>query len=109
MKRSIRRDQVKSRLDFGASDNIPCNSEMAAGPDMTSTSESEKEGDIFDMDLSSLDALGVGFNLSELLYDFDLDGDGIDHSCQPTLHSSPDSFSGYSYLPRPDLFLVSLI
>ncbi|XP_049408619.1 uncharacterized protein LOC125871947 isoform X2 [Solanum stenotomum] len=94
MKRSIRRDQVKSRLDFGASDNIPCNSEMAAGPDMTSTSESEKEGDIFDIDLPSLDALGVGFNLSELLYDFDLDGEGIGHSCQPTLHSSPDSFSG---------------
>ncbi|KAL3357912.1 hypothetical protein AABB24_015169, partial [Solanum stoloniferum] len=94
MKRSIRRDQVKSRLDFGASDNIPCNSEMAVGPDMTSTSESEKEGDIFDIDLPSLDALGVGFNLSELLYDFDLDGEGIDHSCQPTFHSSPDSFSG---------------
>ncbi|CAN4106064.1 unnamed protein product [Withania somnifera] len=94
VKRSIRRDQVKSRLDFDASDNMPCNSEMTAGPDMISTSESEKEGDIFDLDLPNLDALGVDFNLSELLFDFGLDGEGIDHSCHPTLHSSPDSFSG---------------
>ncbi|KAF3619198.1 Cysteine-rich RLK (RECEPTOR-like protein kinase) 8 [Capsicum annuum] len=101
LKRSIRRDQVKSRLDFDASDNMPCNSEMAAGPDMISTSESEKEGDIFDLDLPNLDALGVDFNLSELLFDFDIDGEGVDHSCQPILHSSPDSFSGYSHLPCP--------
>lgn len=104
LKRSIRRDQVKSRLDFGALDNIPCKSEMASGPDMISTSESEKEGDIFDLDLPNLDALGLGFNLSELLYDFDLAGEGIDHPCQTILHSSPDSFSGYSYLPHPDFF-----
>ncbi|KAJ8551076.1 hypothetical protein K7X08_000446 [Anisodus acutangulus] len=94
VKRSIRRDQVKSRLDFDASDSMPCNSEMAAGVDMISTSESEKGGDFFDLDLPNLDALGVDFNLSELLVDFDLDGEGIDYSCQETLHSSPDSFSG---------------
>ncbi|CAN4115977.1 unnamed protein product [Withania somnifera] len=97
LKRSIRRDQVKSRLDFDASDNMPCNSEMAAGLDMISTSESEKEGDIFDLDLPNLDALGVDFNLSELLFDFGLDGEGIGHSCQPAFHSSPDSFSGSPY------------
>ncbi|XP_060206233.1 cell wall protein RBR3-like [Lycium barbarum] len=94
LKRPIRRDQVKSRLDFDAPDNMPCNSEMTAGPDMISTSESEKEGDVFDLDLPNLDALGVDFNLSELLFDFGLDGEGIDYSCQETLHSSPDSFSG---------------
>ncbi|KAK4342807.1 hypothetical protein RND71_038623 [Anisodus tanguticus] len=73
---------------------MQCNSEMAAGTDMISTSESEKEGDIFYLDLPNLDALGVDFNLSEQLFDFDLDGEGIDYSCQETLHSSPDSFSG---------------
>lgn len=94
LKRPIKRDQVKSRLDFDASDNIPCNSEMASGSDMISTSDSEKEGDIFDLDLPNLDALGMDFNLSELLVDFDLDGEGIDYSCQQTLDSSPDTFSG---------------
>ncbi|KAM3204909.1 cell wall protein RBR3 isoform X2 [Capsicum annuum] len=96
LKRSVKRDQVKGRLDFDASD-IPSSSEVPQVPDRISTSDSEKEGDIFDLDLPNFDLLGADFNLSELLYHFDIDGQGIDHSCQDKLDISPDTISGSPY------------
>ncbi|XP_009626216.1 cell wall protein RBR3-like isoform X1 [Nicotiana tomentosiformis] len=96
LKRPVKRDQVKGRLNFDASD-IPSSSEMPQIPDMISTSESEKEGDIFDLDFPNLDALGANFSFSELLRDFDIDGQGIDYSCQDKLDFSPYSFSGSPY------------
>ncbi|XP_015165065.1 uncharacterized protein [Solanum tuberosum] len=94
--RSVRRDQVKGRLDFDASD-IPSCSEAPQVPDRISTSDSEKEGDTFDLDLSNLDLLGENFNLSELLHHFDIDVQGVDHSCQDKLDFSPESFSWSPY------------
>lgn len=86
--RSNAKDHVKGRLDFGASD-VPMMMTENQTSDGTSTSESEKEGDILDMDFFSMD-----FNLSELLVDFDIDGEGLGLSSQHVLHSSPDSHSG---------------
>ncbi|KAJ8533844.1 hypothetical protein K7X08_007168 [Anisodus acutangulus] len=94
--RPVKRDHVKSRLDFDASD-IPSSSEVPQVPDRISTFDSEKEGYIFVLDLPNLDLLGTNFNLSELLRDFDIDGQGIDHSFQDKLDFSPDSFSGSPY------------
>lgn len=96
-KRSVKRDQVKGRLDFDVSD-IPSSSEVPQVSHRVSTSDSEKEGDIFDLDLPNFDLLGENFSLSELLYHFDIDGQVIDHSSQDKLDFSPDSFSGYTFL-----------
>uniref|UniRef100_A0A5B6YVR8 Putative DNA double-strand break repair rad50 ATPase isoform 2 n=1 Tax=Davidia involucrata TaxID=16924 RepID=A0A5B6YVR8_DAVIN len=71
---------------------MPTNSEKRLA-DGISASQSYKEVENFDFDLPNLDALGVDFSLSELLVDFDLDGEGINYSCQPTL-GSPGSLSG---------------
>ncbi|XP_059667899.1 uncharacterized protein LOC132313229 isoform X2 [Cornus florida] len=91
LKRLGIRDHVKGRLDFDGSD-MPVNSEKPI-IDEVPTSQSNNDLDIFDFDLPNLDALGVDFCLSELLVDFDLDGEGINYSCQPA-SGSPDSLSG---------------
>ncbi|CAN4126202.1 unnamed protein product [Withania somnifera] len=96
LKRSVKRDQVKGRLDFDASD-VPSCSEVPQVPDRNSKSDSEKEGDIFDLDLPNFDLLDADFNLSELLYHFDIDGQRNDHSCQCKVDFSPDSISGSPY------------
>ncbi|KAI3447743.1 hypothetical protein Pfo_004408 [Paulownia fortunei] len=91
-KRSNMKDHVKGRLDFGASD-MPMTPENQT-PDGTSTSESEKNGDILDMDFPNLDALGLDFNLSEFLVDLDIEGQGMGLSSQQVLGSSATSHTG---------------
>ncbi|XP_021290024.1 uncharacterized protein LOC110420932 [Herrania umbratica] len=95
LKRLGKRDHVKGRLDFDGSDatvNVdkPITNE-------TSTSESEMDADIFDLDLPSLDAFGANFSFSELLVDLDLGCEGIGYPCQPTLGPSADALSGSSH------------
>ncbi|XWS59906.1 hypothetical protein CRYUN_Cryun08bG0162100 [Craigia yunnanensis] len=95
LKRLGRRDHVKSRLDFDGSDatvNVdkPITNE-------TSTSESEMDADLFDLDLPNLDAFGANFSFSELLVDLDLGCEGIDYPSQPTLCTSADALSGSSH------------
>ncbi|EOY07329.1 DNA double-strand break repair rad50 ATPase, putative isoform 1 [Theobroma cacao] len=95
LKRLGKRDHVKGRLDFDGSDaavNVdkPVTNE-------TSTSESEIDADIFDLDLPSLDAFGANFSFSELLVDLDLGCEGIGYPCQPTLGPSADALSGSSH------------
>lgn len=92
MKRSYMKDHVKGRLDFGTSE-MPMIPEKQT-PDGTSTSESEKEGDILDLDFNNLDVFGSDFNLSEFLLDFDIDTEGLGVSSN---QASPDSHSGYFY------------
>ncbi|XP_031128890.1 uncharacterized protein LOC116030715 [Ipomoea triloba] len=84
-----KRDHVKGRLDFDASDMPSCSNALSFGG--ASTSESD-EGEMFDLDLATLDALGADFNLSELLVDFDLDGGNY---CSPhqDMGSSPEPLS----------------
>ncbi|XWS67174.1 hypothetical protein CRYUN_Cryun05aG0264500 [Craigia yunnanensis] len=95
LKRLGKRDHVKSRLDFDGSDatvNVdkPITNE-------TSTSESEMDADLFDLDLPNLDAFGANFSFSELLVDLDLGCEGIGCACQPTLGTSADALSGSSH------------
>ncbi|CAH9130580.1 unnamed protein product [Cuscuta epithymum] len=84
----IMRDHVKGRLDFDASDVPSCSTMVLSTPGGTSTSESD--GEIFDLDL---DALGMDFNLSELLGDFDLGVEGNYCSPQPDKSSSSEALS----------------
>ncbi|EYU26633.1 hypothetical protein MIMGU_mgv1a020719mg [Erythranthe guttata] len=58
--------------------------------DGTTTSESEKDGDVVDLDFPNLDTL-VDFNLSEFLVDLDIEGQELCLSSQKALDSSPDS------------------
>ncbi|KAF5953682.1 hypothetical protein HYC85_006538 [Camellia sinensis] len=94
LNRLNKRDHVKGRLDFDGSDT-PKNSWKPI-PDGISLSDSNKEGEIFDLDLPNLDAFGIDFSLSELLVDFDLGGE---FSCSSLLDSSPNSHSGSPHEP----------
>ncbi|XP_057498143.1 uncharacterized protein LOC130782758 [Actinidia eriantha] len=89
LKRHNKRDHVKGRLDFDGS-GATMNS-VQPNPDGITVSESGKEEDIFDLDLSTLDALGADFSLNELLVDFNFDGE---FSCQPNRGSLLNSHSG---------------
>lgn len=91
MNRLNMRDHVKGRLDFDTSDCEPDQGNRL--PDDISVLKSDKDGDIFDLDLPNFDVLGVDFSFSELLGDFDPDGD---FSSQPAVDSSPSSHSGYN-------------
>ncbi|KAE9455540.1 hypothetical protein C3L33_12527, partial [Rhododendron williamsianum] len=88
------RDHVKGRLDFDSSNTLM----NSANPnsDGSSVSESDKEGDMFDLDLPNLDFLGGDFSLSELLVDFNFDGD---FSCQPAMDTFSNSHSGSPHEP----------
>lgn len=96
-----KRDHVRSRLDFDAADNMPESLNTHALPNETSTSESEKELDIFDIDFPNLDAFGMDFSFTEMLSELDLPCEGIDFSCHhPASTSSPssvDNASGYCF------------
>lgn len=92
MTRSNKKDHVKGRLDFGSS-NMPIIAKNQT-PDVTATSETDREGDILDLDFPNLDALGLDFNLSKLLVDFDLGGEGLDFSSQQATSYTPDSSTG---------------
>ncbi|XVF76748.1 hypothetical protein PTKIN_Ptkin13bG0291400 [Pterospermum kingtungense] len=95
MKRVGMRDHVKSRLDFDGSD-AAVNVDNPI-PNETSTSESEIDADLFDLDLPNLDAFGANFSFSELLVDLDLGCEGIGYPCQPPLGTSADALSGSSH------------
>ncbi|KAF8042053.1 hypothetical protein BT93_A0601 [Corymbia citriodora subsp. variegata] len=90
LKRLHRREHVKGRLDFDNPD-MPTSSgkEQADNP---STSQSQSDVDIFDIDFPNLEAFGVSF--SEFLVDFDFDCDGVNVSSQPTSDASPETISG---------------
>ncbi|KAJ9545290.1 LOW QUALITY PROTEIN: hypothetical protein OSB04_024997, partial [Centaurea solstitialis] len=89
-----KRDHVKGRLDFDGSEMAAVNSAEMITSDENTGSPSEIEDNAFDFDLPNLDCLGVDFNLTDLLGDFDLDGDRLDYFCQPATGSSPESLSG---------------
>ncbi|KAF2297042.1 hypothetical protein GH714_016018 [Hevea brasiliensis] len=96
-KRLTKRENVKGRLDFDGSD-VTANLDKPI-VDEISTSESDKEGDIFDIDLPNLDAFGANF-FSELLVDLDLGFEGIGCPCQPLLGPPADTVSGSSHESR---------
>ncbi|KAJ6750237.1 hypothetical protein OIU85_000835 [Salix viminalis] len=63
LKRICNSDYVKGRLDFDGS-NAAVNLDESVDNEF-STSESDKEGDIFDLDLPGLDMFGANFSFSE--------------------------------------------
>ncbi|KAJ8753852.1 hypothetical protein K2173_000106 [Erythroxylum novogranatense] len=94
LKRLGKRDHVKGRLDFDGSDAALISDKPTV--EEMSTSESDKELDIFDMDLPNLDAFGPNFSFSELLVDLDLGFEGIGCPCEPVVGAS-DTVSGSSH------------
>ncbi|KAJ4834739.1 hypothetical protein Tsubulata_012568 [Turnera subulata] len=98
LKRIGMRDNVKGRLDFDGSDATM--SLDKPNVDMPSTSEANKDGDIFDMDLPNLDELGPNFSFSQLLLDLGIELGGTECPCQPVVDASPDTTSGSSQESR---------
>lgn len=90
LKRPNKRDHVKGRLNFDAHDTQTTPEELH--PDEISPSDCVRETGFLDLDLPNFDALG-DINLSELLVDFDLHGEGISYSCKQATDSSPGSSS----------------
>ncbi|XP_058000109.1 uncharacterized protein LOC110672608 isoform X2 [Hevea brasiliensis] len=105
-KRLSMRENVKGRLDFDGSD-VTANLDKPI-VDEISTSESDKEGDIFDIDLPNLDAFGANF-FSELLVDLDLGFEGIGCPCQPLLGPPADTVSGSSHESRDGRLVVDQV
>ncbi|MCL7029764.1 hypothetical protein MKW94_025730 [Papaver nudicaule] len=73
VKRLSKREHVKGRLDFDSS-NVTTSLEPS--PAEVSTSGTDGEGDMFDMDVPNFDIFGADFSLSELL--------NIDYNCEGT-------------------------
>ncbi|KAF1883850.1 hypothetical protein Lal_00038342 [Lupinus albus] len=90
-----KRDHVRSRLDFAASDMPESLDKPLPNEISTSTPLSEKELNILDIDFPNLDALGMDY-FTEILDDFDFTCDGIDFSCHTTSNPSKDHASGSS-------------
>ncbi|OVA17718.1 hypothetical protein BVC80_1835g94 [Macleaya cordata] len=74
LKRLGKRDHVKGRLDFDAS-NVPTSLDIPMTSEV-STSGASGGGDIFDIDIPNFDIFGADFSLSELLVDIDFDCEG---------------------------------
>lgn len=106
MKRQCKRDHVKGRLDFDDSDGATNSDKPIVGE--ISTSESGREVDIFDIDFPNLDALG-DFSFSEMLGELDLDLEGVDYTCHPTLGSSFNTISGYCFSSSLLYFLFTSV
>lgn len=103
-KRFSKRENVKGRLDFDGTHLT--NSFDTPILDEISTSESDKEADIFDIDFVNFEAFGASF--SELLVDLDLGLEGLDCPCQPIsempLDNSPRYFLFVHIFKYPSLF-----
>ncbi|VVB16486.1 unnamed protein product [Arabis nemorensis] len=74
LKMSSKRDHVKGRLNFDDTEatmhlDAPATAELVS---TSSSSGSETETDLFDMDFSNIDLLSESFSFSELLVDFDI-------------------------------------
>ncbi|CAN8316978.1 unnamed protein product [Cochlearia groenlandica] len=79
-----KRDHVKGRLNFDDAEatmnlDAPSTREVVSA----SSSGSEAEADLFDIDFSNIDLLSENFPFSELLVDFDLDCEGMSDPCLP--------------------------
>ncbi|CAA7052202.1 unnamed protein product [Microthlaspi erraticum] len=99
-----KRNHVKGRLNFDDTEatmhfDAPLNGDNLVS---ASSSGSEAETDLFDLDFSNIDLLSENFPFSELLFDFDLGCEGMTDPCLPQSNfhietasgSSPESMSG---------------
>ncbi|XP_010517077.1 PREDICTED: myosin-M heavy chain isoform X1 [Camelina sativa] len=84
LKMSSKRDHVKGRLNFDDTEaTMHLDAPAAADMVPTSSSGSEAEADLFDIDFSNIDLLSEDFSFSELLVDFDLGCQGMPDPCLP--------------------------
>jgi hypothetical protein len=74
--KSTKREHVKGKLNFDATDSRPGPSEQLIC-DKASTSSDEDKQDDFDIDFTNLDIFDGDFSFSELLLDLDLDTEGV--------------------------------
>ncbi|XP_039793145.1 IQ motif and SEC7 domain-containing protein 2-like isoform X2 [Panicum virgatum] len=79
--KSTKREHVKGKLNFDATDSRPGPSEQLIC-DKASTSSDEDKQDDFDIDFTNLDIFDGDFSFSELLLDLDLDLDTEGVHCQ---------------------------
>ncbi|RZC78421.1 hypothetical protein C5167_003845 [Papaver somniferum] len=103
LKRLSKREHVKGRLDFDSA-NVTTSLEPSTAE--VSTSGTDGEGDMFDMDVPNFDIFGADFSLSELLVDIDYNCEGTGLSTDfssGTIHeygnSSLDENQSISELP----------
>ncbi|KAI4356562.1 hypothetical protein L6164_000577 [Bauhinia variegata] len=101
----IKRDHVRSRLYFDGSD-MPEN--LDKSNNKVSTSEPEKEVDIFGIDFPSFEALEMDFSFTEMLGDLDLHCEGIDFSCDLTSSPSNDDAPGSPHKCEPNQVISEL-
>ncbi|XP_061336655.1 uncharacterized protein LOC133283757 [Gastrolobium bilobum] len=90
-----KRDHVRSRLEFDATD-IPKGLDKSL-PNEISTSQSDKEVDTLYTDFPELDVLGMDFSFTEMLNDLEIPSDGFDFSYHPSSSHSKDNASGSSH------------
>ncbi|ESQ52448.1 hypothetical protein EUTSA_v10016588mg [Eutrema salsugineum] len=104
LKMSSKRDHVKGRLNFDDTEatmqlDAPATEDLVS----SSSSGSEADTDLFDIDFSNIDLLSENFPFGELLVDFDLGCEGMPDPCLPQsskFHienasgSSPESMNG---------------
>ncbi|XP_048439569.1 uncharacterized protein LOC103949430 isoform X2 [Pyrus x bretschneideri] len=91
-KTSKRESHVKGRLNFDCSD-VPMGLEKPSSDEISSP-ESEKEVDLFDIDLTNFDAIGADFSFTEMLGEFDLHCEELG---LPNFDASTATVSGSSY------------
>ncbi|KAI5395163.1 hypothetical protein KIW84_061676 [Lathyrus oleraceus] len=87
--KAFKREQVRSRLNFDSSD-VPQRSDSDKSlPNEISTTESNNEVQLYDIDFPNFDALSMNFSFAEMLNDLDFSCEGLDFSCDPTpIHSN---------------------
>ncbi|KAL1210030.1 hypothetical protein V5N11_020591 [Cardamine amara subsp. amara] len=96
LKMSSKRDHVKGRLNFDDTEatmhiDAPVTTDLVSA----SSSGSEAETDLFDIDFSSMELLSEDFPFAELLNDFDLGCKGMPDSCLPQpINSHIETASG---------------
>ncbi|KAG2639343.1 uncharacterized protein PB18E9.04c-like isoform X2 [Panicum virgatum] len=75
--KSTKREHVKGKLNFDATDSRLGPSEQLICDKASTTSSDEDKQDDFDIDFTNLDIFNGDFSFSELLLDLDLDTEGI--------------------------------
>ena len=89
--KSTKREHVKGKLNFDATDSRLGPSEQLIC-DKASTSSDEDKQDDFDIDFTNLDIFDGDFSFSELLLDLDLDTEGV-HCQNPSTGAEVQRYS----------------
>ncbi|XP_058734555.1 uncharacterized protein LOC131606323 [Vicia villosa] len=89
--KATKREHVRSRLNFDSSD-IPQRLDSDKSlPNEISTTETNNEAHLYDIDFPNFDALNMDFSFAEMLNDLDFSCEGLDFSCDPTPSHSNDN------------------